>query len=146
MVYFPGQPNVDRSVSPGYPPPTVIRIKRIARPMVALLRKPGPKTPESQLTFRDFRIGPLSRSAGPTCPSVVCTPLRLKRASRIASTAAIITGRYSGTQPAITALIAIFSIEHGAHFGGIGPITSSGWREVAASILSTRSTVGGTIG
>src|SRR5262245_42890669 len=56
------------------------------------------------------------------------------------------TGRYSGKQPAMTALIAIFSIEQGAHFGGIVPITSAGSRRVAVSILSTRSTVGGTIG
>src|SRR5512141_1687173 len=46
----------------------------------------------------------------------------------------------------MTALIAIFSIEQGAHFGGIGPITSAGSRVVAASIFSTRSAVGGTIG
>src|SRR5689334_3348513 len=58
----------------------------------------------------------------------------------------MITGRYSGKQPAMTALIAIFSIEHGAHLGGITPITSCGSRLAAASMRSTRSGVGGTIG
>src|SRR5436853_6247373 len=56
------------------------------------------------------------------------------------------TGRYSGRQPAITALIAIFSIVAGAHLGGMTPITSSGSRLVPSSILPTRSGVGGTIG
>ena len=36
--HIPGQPNVERSVSPGNPPPTVMRIKRIVRPIVALAR------------------------------------------------------------------------------------------------------------
>src|SRR6185295_11718367 len=58
----------------------------------------------------------------------------------------MITGRYSGRQPAITALTAIFSIVHGAHFGGIGPITSCGSRAIAPSIFSTRAAVGGTMG
>src|SRR5689334_24640318 len=124
MVYLPGQPKVERSVSPGYPPPTVIRIRRIVRPMVALARNPGPNTPESQLTLSSCRTGPFSNSAGPTYPVVAWTPYRLKRGSQIASTAAMITGRYSGRHPAITALMAIFSIVHGAHFGGIGPIIS----------------------
>src|SRR4030095_1050964 len=64
----------------------------------------------------------------------------------MASAAAMITGKYSGKQPAMTALMAIFSIEQGAHLGGIGPITSAGSRVVAASIFSTRSIVGGTMG
>ena len=46
----------------------------------------------------------------------------------------------------MTALIAIFSIEQGAHLGGIGPIISCGSRVVASSIRATRSAVGGTIG
>src|SRR5262245_42673472 len=56
------------------------------------------------------------------------------------------TGRYSAKQPAMTALIAIFSTVAGAHFGGIEPITSCGSRLVPSSILSTRSGVGGTMG
>src|SRR5262245_12647828 len=56
------------------------------------------------------------------------------------------TGKYSGRQPAMTALMAIFSIVAGAHLGGIGPMTSCGSRFVPPSIFSTRSGVGGTIG
>jgi len=39
----------------------------------------------------------------------VDTPCRLKDASHAASTAASTTGKYSGRQPAMTELIAIFS-------------------------------------
>jgi hypothetical protein len=46
----------------------------------------------------------------------------------------------------MTALIAIFSIEHGAHFGGITPTISCASRRVAANMRSTRAGVGGTIG
>ena len=46
----------------------------------------------------------------------------------------------------MTALTAIFSIEQGAHLGGIGPIISCGSRFVPLSMRSTRSGVGGTIG
>src|SRR5215472_2005468 len=56
------------------------------------------------------------------------------------------TGRYSGKHPAMTALMAIFSMVAGAHLGGIGPMTSCGSRFVPPSIFSTRSGVGGTIG
>src|SRR5215467_14539084 len=56
------------------------------------------------------------------------------------------TGKYSAKHPAMTALMAIFSIVAGAHLGGIGPMTSCGSRFVPASIFSTRSGVGGTIG
>ena len=40
---------------------------------------------------------------------VADTPCRSKASSHTASTAASTTGKYSGRQPAITALIAIFS-------------------------------------
>src|SRR5882724_4185220 len=53
---------------------------------------------------------------------------------------------YCGKQPAITALIAIFSTVAGAQRGGTTPITSCGSRLTAASICATRSSVGGIIG
>ena len=49
-------------------------------------------------------------------------------------------------QPAITALIAIFSTVAGASAGGTRPITSCGSRAVPSSMRSTRSSVGGTSG
>ena len=56
------------------------------------------------------------------------------------------TGIYCGKQPAITALIAIFSTVAGAQRGGTTPITSCGLRLTAAIIWPTRSSVGGMIG
>jgi hypothetical protein len=63
-----------------------------------------------------------------------------------ASTAASTTGRYSGRQPAITALIATFSTVAGARSGGTIATTSLGSRVVPASIASTRRSVGATTG
>ena len=62
------------------------------------------------------------------------------------STAASTTGRYSGRQPAITLLTATFSTVAGAHLGGTCPMTSWGSRRAPASMRSTRSRVGGTMG
>ena len=62
------------------------------------------------------------------------------------STAAVTAGRYSGRQPAITLLTAIFSIVAGAHLGGTCPMISWGSRWVPVSMRSTRSRVGGTMG
>src|SRR4030095_6226306 len=53
---------------------------------------------------------------------------------------------YSGLQPAITALMAIFSTVAWAQRGGTEPITSCPLRLVPASMASTRSSVGGMIG
>ena len=47
-----------------------------------------------------------------------------------ASTAARTTGRYSGLQPAMTALIATFSMVHGTLSGGMMPMNSAGERVV----------------
>ncbi|OGA38922.1 MAG: hypothetical protein A3G24_12300 [Betaproteobacteria bacterium RIFCSPLOWO2_12_FULL_62_13] len=58
----------------------------------------------------------------------------------------ITTGRCSGPQPAITALIAIFSTVASPNFGAIPPITAEGSRSVACRARRTRSGVGGTIG
>ena len=70
----------------------------------------------------------------------------LKRLVAAAFTAASTTGRYSGRQPAITALIATFSTVHSARSGGSTHTTSPGARDVPSSIRSTRSSVGGVTG
>ena len=70
----------------------------------------------------------------------------LKASVQAASTAARITGRYSGLEPAITALIATFSTVQGARSGGTTATTSSGARRVPSSIASTRTSLGGTTG
>ena len=71
----------------------------------------------------------------------------LNASVQAASTAVSTTGRYSGLQPAITALIATFSTVQGTRSGGAIATTSSGRaRGVPSSIASTRASVGGTIG
>ena len=70
----------------------------------------------------------------------------LNSSVQIASIAAITHGRYSGKQPAITALIAIFSIVSSTRSGGASTTTSCGSRVVPLNIRITRSGVGGTTG
>ena len=72
-------------------------------------------------------------------------PWMLNSSVHAASTAASTTGRYSGLQPAITALIATFSTVHSTRSGGTTATTSSGSRVVPSSMRSTAS-VGGTTG
>ena len=55
------------------------------------------------------RAGPLTTTSGAEKCVEVATPCRLKAGSHAASAAAISTGRYSGRQPAMTALIAALS-------------------------------------
>ena len=73
---------------------------------MALARWPGPNTPKEQLTPIRSRIGPCTTTSGPEKWVDVETPWRLNAGSHAASTAASTTGRYSGRQPAITALVA----------------------------------------
>jgi hypothetical protein len=78
---------------------------------------------------------------------VVCsTPFRLCAGSSMASIAARTTGKCSGRQPPITALIASFSIVASPPFGGIAPRLSCGSRPTCAMSASTRGRVGRTIG
>ena len=63
-----------------------------------------------------------------------------------ASTAVSTTGRYSGLQPASTALMATFSTVHSTRSGGTTATTSSGARVVPASMRSTRAGVGAMTG
>src|SRR6185503_11079648 len=96
-------------ITPGIAPPTLAHTSRRARPIVALARHPGPNTPTPELISSAARTGPLIASSGATASVVPDTPSSAKAGSQMASTAAITTGRYSGRQPAITALMAIFS-------------------------------------
>ena len=50
-------------ISPGTAPPTLAHTSRTARPIVALARQPGPKTPAPQLTSSAVRIGPLTMTS-----------------------------------------------------------------------------------
>ena len=62
------------SVSPGMSPPALRRINCNARPMVALARKPCPKTLPRALSFSAFTIGPLMISSGELVLVAVCIP------------------------------------------------------------------------
>src|SRR3989442_12133289 len=94
--------------SPGRAPPTFTQTSRSARPMVALARQPEPKTPAPQLTSSSPRRGPLTITSGAGAFVVAETPLGSNASSHTAPTAASTTGRYSGRQPALTALTAVF--------------------------------------
>src|SRR5579872_2120886 len=98
-VYLPGCPNVLLSRSPGVPPPTVNKIKRRARPIVALARFPEPKTLQPAFIPIALRIGPLTTRRGAAMCVVACTPFRLKWESQRPRIAARTTGAYAGLQP-----------------------------------------------
>ena len=70
--------------------------------------------------------GPLQMMTGPTGIVVASTPWMLNSSVQTASIAAITHGRYSGLQPAITALIAIFSTVTSTRSGGTTATMSSG--------------------
>ena len=90
--------------------------------------------------------GPLTTIIGPEKYVVASRPCMLNSSVQAASTAASTTGRYSGRQPAMTALTATFSTVHSTRSGGTTVTTSSGSRVVPSSIRSTRASVGGTTG
>src|SRR6266851_3533651 len=127
-------------------PPTLATISRRARPIVALARHPGPKTPAAQLMSSALRAGPLTMKSGEWKLVVAETPWRSKASSHMASTPAITTGRYSGRQPAMTALIAIFSTVARPKLGGTSATRSAASRPDPPIMAVTRSRVGGMTG
>src|SRR5262249_11360127 len=133
-------------ISPARVPPRLIMTRRRARPMVALARKPGPKTPAAQLMPMLRRTGPFTMMRGEVALVVPDWPCKLNRESHAASTTASSTGKYSGRHPAITAFTASFSTVARPKLGGTS--ATSVWRErdVVCSMRSTRSRVGGTTG
>src|SRR5215467_3685821 len=102
-VYFPGCPRQERSNSPGIAPQVFISTSRLARPMVALARLPGPNRLLRQLIWSCSTTGPLTISMIAEPPRLADGPTRLNCGCTIASTAATTTGAYSGKHPAITA-------------------------------------------
>jgi len=85
----------------------------------------------------------LTITAGTTEPVVALRPARSNAGSAIASIAAQSSGMASPSQPAITALIAIFSTVHSARSGGNAAINSSGKRPPLTRKSWTRASVGG---
>ena len=90
--------------------------------------------------------GPLTMTQIAAPPVLVATVLTLKAGSSTASIAVTTTGKYSGLQPAITALIATISALTVLRRAGTLPSTSSPSRPAAASIAATFCGVGGTTG
>src|SRR5262245_32258168 len=133
-------------ITPGRAPPTLTQTRRTARPIVALARKPAPKTDAAQLISSVWRRGPFTITSGVTASVVPDTPTSAKSGSQIASTAASTTGRYAGRQPAITAFTATRSTVARPLAGATRPISSSPRRPLAATAARTRSAVGGTTG
>ena len=85
-------------------------------------------------------------TSGATASVVPDTPIRANSGSQIASTAATTTGMYSGRQPAMTALMAIFSTVARPRRGATCPISSPPSRPLARTAACTRASVGGTTG
>src|SRR5579875_3708642 len=114
--------------------------------MVAFARAPGPNRPARALRPSAWRGGPLTISRGappPPRPSAADSP---KAGAVTARTAAASSGRYSGRQPARTALTASFSAVMARPSSGRAPTTVSGGSPSASSNAATRSGVGGTTG
>ena len=94
---------------------------------------------------------PISSRIGPLTIAIVANDVvELERPVMPLAIAARMTGRYSGRAPAMTALTATFSTVNSQNsrnaVGRRRPTTSSRARLVPASIASTRSSVGSTIG
>ena len=109
-------------------PVTLIMTRRMARPMVALARWPGPNTLTPEFRARSFVAGPLTTAS--TAAPIVLTVMacRLNWGSHIASTAARTVGKYSGKHPAITAFMATFSTVITRPLVGSVPSISAGGR------------------
>ena len=83
---------------------------------------------------------------GAAPPVVAWHPATLNAGCKMARTAATTTGKCSGRQPAITALMAIFSRVTGALRGWMTPRLCAGSLPNVPSISQTRSSVAGTTG
>src|SRR5437868_11568814 len=145
-AYFAGPPCVDASPGPGTAPATCSRIKRSARPVVALARLPGPNAPSPLLYPARSAISPCTIINGATGCVVALTPRRLSFFSPRARVAATSTGMYSGRQPASAALTATMRRVALPNRGGNTASTSSGPRPQPSSMASTRADGGATNG
>ena len=144
--YLPGCPRQLMSISPGRLPSTLMWISRMARPMVALGRKPGPNRFGPLFSPRASRIGPLTMSNCADPPVLTEAPWMLKCPRHIPSAAATTTGRYSGRHPAMTAFTATCPAVMVSRRGSMTPTVSSASSPAAARAASTRSDRGGTTG
>lgn len=111
MVYFIGVPRVVDSVPPSFAPPQFCSTSLTARPMQPLARWPDPSAPMPELTPAAVRTGPDTIEHG-VAPIVVAeTPWALNSGSKRHSTAASTVVSCLGSHPAITALIATYTVQ-----------------------------------
>ena len=113
-----------------------------ARPIVALARLPWPSTLTPLFMPIARRDRPVDDDTGPLKQVVASRPCMLNSSVQAASTAASTTGRYSGRQPAITALIATFSTVHSTRSGGTSGddlVGRRGWCRRASAAPARRS-------
>ena len=114
--------------------------------MVPLARLPGPKRLLRLFCPNLLTHRPLADAQDRGAAHAEEGPTRLKTGSSMASVAARTTGKYSGRQPAITALAAAFSTVMTRRRSGSSPITSSGERPEKPINSATRAVVGGITG
>ena len=117
-----------RSNRPGIEAQAFISISRMALPMVALARFPGPNRLPLELMSNSREIGPLTMTRTAAPPWLDDGAIRLNSLVSMASVAAMTTGKYSGRQPAITALAATFATLISLRRSGTAPSTSSAGR------------------
>ena len=130
----------------GWTPKTLRTISPTERATVAFGRNPGPKTPPPALKPSSPRTGPFSTISG-AGPLVLCQPPpRAARSSMSASKAARTTGKYSGWQPAMAALIAASSTVQSRPVASSEPMISCGPRPVWARNRSSSGCETGTSG
>ena len=114
--------------------------------MVALARLPGPKTLPAAFMPMSRTTGPETISSGAEPPVLAVEAWKLKSGSLAASRAATSTGKYSGRQPAMTALAAAARMLHCRPVVGCAAMTVSAGRPSIASMARTRDASGGTTG
>src|SRR5207245_11622943 len=102
-----------------------------------------PSTLMPELIPSAAAMGPLTIMTGLEKYVVASSPWMLNSSVHAASTAVITTGRYSGLQPASTALMATFSTVHSTRSGGTTATTSVWSRVVPVSMRAARRGAGG---
>jgi hypothetical protein len=128
----PGRPWVACSRTCGWMPNALRTMRPTARGIVAFGRNPGPNAPPAVLKPSSFLIGPLTTISGDGPLVDWKPPPRAARSRMSASNAARTTGKYSGLQPAMAALIAAVCTLTSRPTCSRAPMISSGSLPVVA--------------
>ena len=110
IVNLPPCPSSAMSETPGRAPPMFSRHSRTARPIDALARWPGPSAPKPPAIPHASASGPLTTTSGVVECVVLWASNRSYSGRSSARSVAMTIGMWSGSQPAITVLIATFSM------------------------------------